>query len=107
VVVALELSSVTLLLYLLVTREEYPLGYNSIMETKQEILTRNIEARINEIMYREINITNYQGILKELDDRPEDLIYIQEIKNRLESEQIELRKDLILLKVNQDQLNAL
>ena len=77
------------------------------METKQEILTRNIEARINEIMYREINITNYQGILKELDDRPEDLIYIQEIKNRLESEQIELRKDLILLKVNQDQLNAL
>jgi hypothetical protein len=77
------------------------------METKQDILATNIEARKNEIMYREINIVNYQGILKELGDMPGDIEYIEEIKNRLESEQMELRKDLIILKVNENQLASL
>ncbi len=77
------------------------------METKQEIVERNIEAREAEIMYREINIANYEAILQELVDSETDLEYKKQIESLLESEKREMRKDILSLKANKTQLEAL
>jgi len=78
-------------------------------KTREEILASSLEARVQEIMYYQINIDNYSIALKKIAELPpsEQLElsgFVEQLKTLLASEQLEQKKAKIMLSVIQEQV---
>ena len=66
--------------------------------TRHEILTQNIEARENNIMGYQINIDNYRAAIVDIEANHPDLAaFADELRQRLDAELYEQRKEQIML----------
>lgn len=79
-------------------------------KTREEILASSLEARVQEIMFYQINIDNYSIALKKIAELPpseqlELSAFVEQLKNLLASEQLEQKKSKIMLAVIQEQVN--
>jgi hypothetical protein len=68
------------------------------MTTRHEILTQSIEARENNIMGYQINIDNYRAAIVDIEANHPDLVtFADELRQRLDAELYEQRKEQIML----------
>lgn len=78
-------------------------------KTREEILAMSLDARIQEIMYYQINIDNYSLALKKIAEQsPAEQLELSDFSARLKellaSEILEQKKAKIMLSVIQDQV---
>ena len=75
---------------------------------KKAILTEGITARETEVMYREINITNYEKAIAKIDaehaDDPEMQKHKAHIQKLLDGEKREKLKEEIMIEVSENQI---
>lgn len=77
--------------------------------TREEILAKALDARVQEVMHYQINIDNYSIALEEIaglapDERAELSEFSTQLKTLLASEKLEQKKAKIMLAVIQKQL---
>jgi len=73
-------------------------------QTREEILTASLDARIQEVMNYQINIDNYAIALEEIsnlppDERSELSAFTEQLRTLLASEKLEQKKAQIMLAV--------
>lgn len=78
-------------------------------KTREEILASSLDARVQEVMYYQINIDNYSIALKKIAELPpseqlELSAFVDQLKTLLASEQLEQKKAKIMLSVIQEQV---
>jgi hypothetical protein len=78
-------------------------------QTREEILTKSLEARVQEVMHYQINIDNYTLALDEIsklsaDDRAELSGFADQLRTLLASEKLEQKKAKVMLAVVKQQL---
>lgn len=76
----------------------------AVPQTREEILTASLEARIQEVMHYQINIDNYVIALEEIgklppDERAELSAFTEQLRTLLTSEKLEQKKAQIMLNV--------
>lgn len=77
--------------------------------TREEILAKALEARVQEVMHYQINIDNYSLALEEIsklspDERQELSGFSDQLRNLLASEKLEQKKAKIMLQVIKQQV---
>lgn len=66
--------------------------------TRHDILTQNIEARENNIIGYQINIDNYRAAIVDIEaNHPDMTLFADELRQRLDAEIYEQRKEQIML----------
>lgn len=79
-------------------------------QTREEILTSALEARVQEVMHYQINIDNYALALQQIASLPADeqvdlAAFAEQLRGLLASEKIEQKKANIMLAVLQAQVS--
>lgn len=77
--------------------------------TREEILSKALDARVQEVMHYQINIDNYSLALEEIsklppDERQELSGFSDQLRNLLASEKLEQKKAKIMLEVIRQQV---
>lgn len=77
--------------------------------TREEILAKALDARVQEVMHYQINIDNYSLALEEIsklspDERQELSGFSDQLRNLLASEKLEQKKAKIMLQVIKQQV---